>query len=146
MVARAPEITGSPAEDLRAPVLAIAQDEPERPEPGHPVIRIVQAQLGAQASDLPLRRELRQSQLDQALHLFREQHHFSSSRAADAVGEQAGCHGVPYWLRRLKIRAFERSRSGRSYRQRHDIYAAIRVTLPRLRTHWRLAHRGIEVG
>src|SRR5262250_3335062 len=96
MVGRAPEIAGSPAEDLRAPILAIAQDEPERAESGDPVIRVVQAQLGAEARDLPLRGELRQSQFDQALHLFREQHHFSSSRAARAVwGSKGSATGQP---------------------------------------------------
>ena len=35
------------------------------------MLGIVQAELRAQASDLPLRREFCQGELDQALHLFR---------------------------------------------------------------------------
>src|SRR5262249_22779379 len=100
MVSRAPEIAGAPAEDLRASILAIAQDEPERPEPGHPVIRIVQAELGTEARDLPLRGELRQGQLDAALHLFGEQHHFSSSLLLQGRWRRGGASWVP-----LKTRA-----------------------------------------
>src|SRR5215471_359312 len=74
MVGRAPEITRPPAEHLRDPGLAVAQHESERPEPGDPMIRVVQVELRAQAGHLPLRCEFCQSELDQSLHLLREQH------------------------------------------------------------------------
>src|SRR2546425_9781859 len=48
------EVPVPPAEDLCGPALAVAQDETEGPEAGDPVVRIVQAQLGAPAGDLPL--------------------------------------------------------------------------------------------
>src|SRR2546427_8286132 len=69
-----PEITIPPAEHLGGPAVAVSQHESERPEAGDPMVGIVQAELRAQASDLPLRGEFGQGKLDQALHLFRKQH------------------------------------------------------------------------
>src|SRR5207253_2079422 len=46
---------------------------------------------------------------------------------------------------RLKNRGFEPFRAIGRGRQRPDVQAANGVTVPRLRTHWRLAHRGIDV-
>ena len=54
----------------------ITQDEPERAEAGNPVVRVVQTQLPAGAGDLPVGRELDEGELEQPLHLFREQHGF----------------------------------------------------------------------
>src|SRR5438132_14146522 len=89
-----------PGQDFGTAALTISQDEPERPEARDPVIGIVQAQLGTQARDLPLRRELRQGQLDQALHLFGKQHRCSSSerpcrRGGSKEGATATRIGTP---------------------------------------------------
>src|SRR5439155_692646 len=138
VVGRAPEIAASPAEDFGAAVLTISQDEPERPEARDPVLGIVQAQLGTEARDLPLRRELGQGQLDQALHLFGKQHRCSSSDRPCRGGEQGGCHGDLNQDPRLKNRGFEPFRAMGRGRQRPDVQAANGVTVPRLRTHWPL--------
>jgi hypothetical protein len=64
---------------------------PNVPRPENPVIGIVQAELRAKARDLPLRGELCQGQLDQALHLLGKQHPAPPQATLASEGTQGEC-------------------------------------------------------